>query len=523
MTERVVNVSAPNIVGNAVTYSDKVVTTSTPNVIANVSTPGVVTNVTTDSLNFVVSGIGEESIPNPSLFKRNQEYTILTDFPSFGFKKSFEEQVAQVDVFKVVVNYKRTFTELKTTSELFKVTIGRNLVDTSLATDTAYKVNYKVFADTFQKSDVKFIDVGKTLADTAQKSDEVRITTGKLFTETKYFTDVFNRQVDYKRTFLDFVDATDDFYGAANIDDDQVARVGKNIVDYGTASDLKTFNLSIVKADTTTTLDQRSAGVTKIFSDSYVASEQKRMELDKVFADSKSFSDIATVVSGKNALDTTVTADQKSIIASKVLLDTGYATEQTTKQVTTVQSDAANAEDLFTTQWSAIREFAETQQITSQLPTFNVQVGKFETIIVPETVFKELAKALLDTTITTDSFSTTVDFNRNFTENLATEDTKSFSANKVLSDQTTPSDISSSSVKITKLDNFASTDITYNKPGKVATEILSTSEVFTFLKYINQIYYEAITSTDSGFINNQGYFAGAYVEPGYVGTNTYFT
>jgi hypothetical protein len=179
MTERVVNVNVPPIVGNKVTYSDTIVTTSTPNVITNVSVPKVVTTVAKDTLKSVVTGMGEESLPNPQLFKRSQEYLKVLDPLSIKTTKTFSEQKSVTDIFNRVVNYIRVFTETKNTSELFKVAAGKNIVDTGRLTEQSSKSTYKVFADTVVKFDTAYSFVNKGLVDTVQKADQKQIVIGK--------------------------------------------------------------------------------------------------------------------------------------------------------------------------------------------------------------------------------------------------------------------------------------------------------------------------------------------------------
>jgi hypothetical protein len=50
-----------------------------------------------------------------------------------------------------------------------------------------------------------------------------------------------------------------------------------------------------------------------------------------------------------------------------------------------------------------------------------------------------------------------------------------------------------------------------------------TQDLLTAFKFIEYILQDAGSASDTGYANNQNYFAEAYAEPGYVGTNTYFS
>lgn len=672
MTERVVSISAPNIVANKVNYTDQVVNTATPEIVTNVTVSGVTTDVTTDTLNFVFTGIGEDSLPNPTLFKRGQEYVSALDAPSISTGKTFLDSLSALDSFNVLIEYNRIFEETQTASEVVDKFIDKTNLDLADISDQNSKAVYRAALDSVVSLDAKTIIVSKATIDLVQKVDQARIRISKPFAETKYVADTFSRTINYKRSFTDTVDATDDFLGEANVDDDQIARIGKNTVDYTTTSDSKLFNVSVTKLDAAQAQDQKVVNIAKPFLDGLAIPDQKYLEVDKVFLETNTLSDVVNTSSLKAILDISSIFEENTKAVSKVLLDTGLISEVTAKQVLVQHLDNTTAQDQVVTQWNIVRNFQETQQITSQLPSFNVSITKLDTVNAPDQISKTQTKIFLDNSSLLDSFSTTVEFKRSFVDSINVTDdflgqanvdddqvarvgkvvvdtvtipqTLSFDSTKILQDQsvlqnpvslatTKPlfsvfatSDSSTHSVlkgletqtnylaetfniainkplisnftsldqptltttkvfsdlvfstdsfsttvdfkrtfldsiaatddflgeanidddqiiRVDKkindlsissdtvlnniatiyLDNFASTDTTYKTPGKVAEEVIATSDVFTFLKFINQLYYEVITSSDSGFINNQSYFAGTYVEPGYVGTNTYFT
>jgi len=70
---------------------------------------------------------------------------------------------------------------------------------------------------------------------------------------------------------------------------------------------------------------------------------------------------------------------------------------------------------------------------------------------------------------------------------------------------------------------FVQQDVLQKAPGKNLSSQSTTSDVLTFFKFGNRLFSEIATTNDGGVINNQGYFAESYVEPGYAGTNTNFS
>lgn len=66
-------------------------------------------------------------------------------------------------------------------------------------------------------------------------------------------------------------------------------------------------------------------------------------------------------------------------------------------------------------------------------------------------------------------------------------------------------------------------DILNRSINKKSNSILSINDIINFTKFTNINLVDTAVFLVSGFANNQNYFAEAYVESGYVGTNTYFS
>ena len=59
--------------------------------------------------------------------------------------------------------------------------------------------------------------------------------------------------------------------------------------------------------------------------------------------------------------------------------------------------------------------------------------------------------------------------------------------------------------------------------GKFLSNLLISLDSLAYFKFLDRFFFNETTVSTDGFANIQNYFAEAYVEPGYVGTNTYFS
>jgi hypothetical protein len=59
--------------------------------------------------------------------------------------------------------------------------------------------------------------------------------------------------------------------------------------------------------------------------------------------------------------------------------------------------------------------------------------------------------------------------------------------------------------------------------GKFLSNLFGSLDTLVYFKFLDRFFFTETTVSTDGFANIQNYFAEAYVEPGYVGTNTYFS
>lgn len=228
-----------------------------------------------------------------------------TDFASYNFVKDLQEQLSIIELNSKI--YQKVFTSsLLGTYDDFITTTNfvRVLEDVQLFTDLVNISVQKAFIDSI------------TNIETNQKA----LASNKL--EILTTSDVVTKVVIYLREFLDSLDATDDFYGLANIDDDQIANVSKVLVDITnlvdidqlttTSNFIRTFNSSTslidnipIKEVVKGILEQAFSSdlnikvLNKVIFLQTVATEEISKALNKIFIDLVTKSDYQTILVNK--------------------------------------------------------------------------------------------------------------------------------------------------------------------------------------------------------------------------------
>jgi hypothetical protein len=684
MADKIVQATAQTIIANANIYAAKPVSISTPTLVAaDTSTAKIVTAVESPKVLGTVTNMGEEVLPNPSLFKRAHDFYHVSDTLKLTYKLSKSDILSGVsDLFNRVVQYKRVFQESQVTNDSYKTfRVTKSAADVVHYAEQLRNRLGKTLSDSFTKTERFSFVGGKNVFDTVTNTEELlKVAYKKAANELVTSSDVLSRVVAFNRSFQDIVDATDDFYGAANVDDDQIAKVGKTLVDWVASSEIRSVVLSIVKADSVASTEQKAVRLTKPFFDTGTAGEQARLNPQKVLSDATTNTELVVRRPGKGLVDTSTTSDTKSANTGKKLLDTGTAQDQFKYTGTKILSDQSVTSDAFSRTWQALRTYTDSTTNT-ELTFFRVSpkfldtatsieqarlntgktlsdnyttsdyftrtvdykrsfsdlvdstddfygaanidddqvvnVGKTnidwvtyteqlsffgsktlsdtftKTDVIANTPKKVLSdqftktdvaysrtgkttqdttstqdvpaknsgKTLADTGTSSDLFARTVNYNRTYTDQATNTDTQYLAPAKVLADTSVSSDVLSRIVsfnrtytdtvnrsevtsfasKPTKLDTvstsnpialsvarpltdaFTRTDTVRNTPQKVAIDSVLSSDVISFYKYTNRYFADIATTNDGGVINNQSYFAGTYIEPGYVGTNTYFS
>lgn len=207
-----------------------------------------VTNLTDIITNFTV-GLGKFEIPAISdtdskiVIKSRADQFDLSDRPFKLLSKPFSDLSSITDrpfqlVGKNLLNYGNI-------SDFTTYITGKNLQDTSTLSDvlTTVWVVDRQFSNNTLLQDTKSVLFAKNLFNTSSLSDSVYNHTFKVVKDISETSDVFSRVVNYDRVFNDFAIGTDDIFGNADIDDQQVAAVVKSVLNFTAITD--SFDRSI--------------------------------------------------------------------------------------------------------------------------------------------------------------------------------------------------------------------------------------------------------------------------------------
>jgi hypothetical protein len=683
MADKIVQVTAPKITATNVVYTPKVVDLPVPKLAVGNSQPvKITTSVENPKITGIVTNMGEESIPNPYLFKRlNDSYT-GTDQIRLRYQQPKFDQTLASDLFNRVVNYRRVFQESQTTNDSYKVAfVTKGLITQFDTQEASAKQLLKPFSDQYTVIDRPSLTLGKTLFTQVTYSEElVKVAYLKASSEIVVSAEDFSRTVVYNRSFQSIADATDDFYGAANLDDDQIAQVGKTLVNWVASADVRSVTVDKILANSTIVAEQYAVNFAKpLLTQSNVIS-LTQIRADKALSTNSVLADTSRYVLSKPLANSAIAVEQHASLLAKILVHSATLSEQKQVNLTKSLAFGVTNTDVAIKTWLAQRQFTNSVASSTQI-TFNASKQLQHGLVSTEQNQKRTVKSLLTIFGNIDQLFTQVDYKRSFLDFVAstddffgnanvdddqtarvgknvlnwllpteqhttdvakvlnttysaleqariqptkvllsgfgntdqlfyladkllnsvgvTQESQAFSVTKSLTSSFAsadafnrtvlynrePTDLANASEVFSKLANkglvtnttvgdttttqtdfkrilnsivsntelvvraiqatkqdlvilpeqvrkrntkilvteFVQQDVLQKAPNKALSSQSTTSDVVTFFKFGNRIFSEIATTNDSGVINNQGYFAESYVEPGYAGTNTNFS
>lgn len=532
MTEKIIDIKA-SLIDSTVNNVEHTTSVSINNTVANVIQNNSYTTKVDDlSLNVQVTNMGEGSIPNEQYFKRLDTFANNSDLISLSNSKRINDAISKLDLFNRIVSFRRLINETKTITDQTRKDLSKIFNDTNQTSSLLKTKVFKVFEDTSETSDINAKIFNKNLVESFLKTDIAKLGIDKVFNELSDFQDIVTLQITFRRVFSDVVDATDDFYGTANLDDDQIATVIKRVISY---------------ADT---IDTHKLDFNKKLDTTYISSEESYKQLNKRLADSYATSDIFITNLGKVNYSELYNDDTNFFSINKFLLSETYLVNEYTFNLNKgieilfsntdpislntskiLNSNFSNT-DAIITEWDALRVFNNQFSTSTSIPLFNTFKGIEDNSITSDQSSLYSYKVLLDEYSYTDTLYLVVDYNRSFSDTVYStddfygsaniDDDQIATVNKVLQELTLVNDKESFEIYTSNLSSFSKNDIAALSPNKVLGSSFGTADVLTFRKYIDRYLEELNLVSDSGFINNQNYFSSNYVSPGYAGTNTYF-
>ena len=221
--------------------------------------------------------------------------------------------------------------------------------DSASVSDDAVWAASKEFSETFGQREGPF--VGQNYVDPTYLAEDYVLDGNPIKLLTK--------------VIVDLLGVTDDFYGVANVDDDQIIVFGKSLLDMPVTSDQANKSFS-------------RTGV----ASAAVATDSAAVTTGKTLADVLSKSDILVRDVGKSLADSANTADSETLAVSKTLADS-----------------AVFSDFLVTSTAKALQDTA----LLSDLAAKNLSRNRSDSVTIVEVSSREPGKGLSDSAATSES------------------------------------------------------------------------------------------------------------------------
>lgn len=254
--------------------------------------------------------------------------TALTDDGEvMVFGKSLFDSFTQADFVSVQAE-KATNDTATVGDELLPFELGKGIADTPVTAETLAFSSDKPLEDAVAFGDTAAMAIGRKVADRAYYGDGPNLydTYALAYFAEDYVREGFPALWVYK-TLADTVHSTDDFYGVANADDDEVMQFGKLVSDLAASSDLIRHAANKVASDLFTIADTATIGSSKALADTVGKSDTATKSAGKTAADVVTSSEIVVRSAGKGASDSATTGEYKTFALSKALVETVAVTD----------------------------------------------------------------------------------------------------------------------------------------------------------------------------------------------------
>jgi hypothetical protein len=496
---------------------------TTPELTTATTITGLSTAVSENAFTALVPGtVGSEA--TPTLFVRGLEELNVSNPIYISIRKSFAENIGIIEAFSALLTYNRNFTELVNSSQVFSISTGKTLQEIIAASLAEYKLVQKLVPNVATTQDINFLQVTKRLLDLVTNTSINTLTVTKALTEA--LTNSEYKQFNIVKLFEDSVDATDDYLGTANLDDDQYAYFGKTLVDYLSTSDIQIYVVGNRQQDTVITADPKYALFTRIVADTTQNAEDISAYFSNVTLQTVVVQETTRLTTSLIKSDQFNFLDQFNIVVNyrRSLLDQVQASEYNLFDISVVKSDTIVINDNFSFAAIFNRTITDTASFI-EYSIFNVNKVLLDSSRITDTSILNAGKYLADLSSFADTFTRQVNYLRSFEDILNTTDdyygaanvdddqyaqfnkviadsitsieTKVFQTAKILTDVNTISEqksisvtkpitdssniADSSQITISKTlsDSFANTDITYLNPKIVKSDIFNSSDNLT--------------------------------------------
>lgn len=337
-----------------------------------------------------LKGLGEESIPEPTLFRYNEDNTKASEISSKILGKHIAELSSATEV--LCINAAKVFTEFQTNSD--------NLL---LVTDWIREIN-----DDLQNQVTVFASFGKVLVDHQLVIDTVAKSVATSFSNSSLATDMVagtfqtpkqdafaasdsvTFSADFRPIIQDCVYSTDDVLGNANIDDDQYMLFNKALTESSTAIEEVASSLDKLVSGTAADGTGDSQSVSDVFEKT----------LDVIAYESDYF--LGDYVQRGYILPSLSTYDTATLDLSKQANDTGRTTDTIVQEASFYRSFVSTTTSASVALISISKELNESIAPIEAIAK-SAGISLTDSAEVPDVLRKSLAASRADVAVMSDA------------------------------------------------------------------------------------------------------------------------
>jgi hypothetical protein len=468
---------------------------------------------------------------------------------------------------QVELDAHKAASDLATTQEVRSFEVEQISADAFVSTEQAYLDITVPQTDAVTSTDdfSRFYEAVRIFTELTQTTEQVEQLVEQASADQSTFTDLVTQTVeklaldqttnseqlafDFEAVYSDLVDATDDFYGAANIDDDQIAAFDKVLAHYATVSEditlvaefYRTF-LEVAAATDQATFDFAKlvldvVGVSEVVAISFETSRTETATVSETVEQDFSTQRTETVTQTDLFTQSIEPAKYETVVVSELnVYDAELDKRETANTVETVEqsfetqrTEIAAILELFTSQWDALRDFSETvtqtdvvdlhtakpfteTTNTTDTQTFDAVKRPLDVATVSETIAKDATTEFAELVSSTDDFFGAANIDD---DQVATFD-------KVLADYAANTDTVTTLTDFLRSvnENQILSEVFAAATDKALSDITNSSDTVTLLTAPTKL--EAVSTSQTISLTLQSYFSQDYVELGYTGeTYTY--
>jgi len=481
------------------------------------------------------------------------DYTNTADSIKFTAKKGIQIQAFARDLFDRTVNYIRTFTNKSNSSDKISITnslLKQDLVNLADVFTRTAQFN-RIIDNIASTNDTPYISTYRLLVDSSSVIDYTYLNTGKFFTNLVIFSDILTRVVDYNKLLSNQVGATDDYLGAANIDDDEYVTFSKVTGDlayvseinykfinvllttiYAKALDTPYINTSKQLSNQFNSLDTVVTNTNKVLIDITKSLDNTSLTIKSSTSDQSVISDVfdRQVDYKRSALDYSNIAQFVAMQFNKFASNQSIATDLFARQVDYKRTiiDYNNVLDIFSRQVDYNRNVADQNNI---LDAFARQVDYKRAVIdyinIYDIIYAQLnfTRSIADQNTVFDLFSRQVDYKPTITDYSNTVEYVNKNIGKDLGiQQVNAFEVAYKQVSKLIQESFSAAEANAKAISLGKLDIVAFAEIVLTIKAITRNPIDIVRAISAGVAYQQNYLQDVtYVENGYVGTATTFT